>query len=305
MIYLNLNQKAIKFLEENLYDKALQCFREAVSVSREVQSLNNLAWFLSHEEDDYPAAFELLKEAVAMNPSSYFPYSMLGEVCLRLERWENARIALEKAIALHPTKEVYHNLGVAHYHLGNKEDAAQFFLLGSESSDFGLCFHIKCLIELGRAGEAKLVLDTFSEEDEEFIGEVDFADIYLEMGCLKEANQWFEKGWEVYAKDPKWISRWVYCFVQADNPDRASEILLEVLEERREQLEEAYTGTTVEEWNEEDKEWYICDLLSDIEAFQRILEQFPPNLPPMDFETYCKTRCYLFGCGRHGHPEYS
>jgi ferritin len=50
---LNLNQIAIELLEENRFEEALNTFREAVRESRDVQTLNNLAWFLTNEEHDY------------------------------------------------------------------------------------------------------------------------------------------------------------------------------------------------------------------------------------------------------------
>lgn len=301
---MNLNQKAIELFEEKGYIEALHVFREAVRVSRDVQSLNNLGWILMHEKRDYPAALEILQEAVAMKPDSHFPYSVLGEVCLHLMKWEEARDALEKAMALQSTKTDYHNLGVAHYHLGNKEEAAQFFLLESEPSDGSLYCHIKCLIELGRMEQAKQLLGTFSEQDEDFAGEVDVADLYLELGCYHEAIHWFEKGWDLYGKEPSWVSRFAYCLVKVGKHDRGREILEEVIQERTERLEEVLHEAD-ERWDEENRQWYIADLTSDKQAMEKILTNFPPGqLPPMEFLTTIKSDCCLFGCGRHGHPEY-
>lgn len=301
---LNLNQKAIELLEEDRYEEALNTFREAVRGSRDVQSLNNLAWFLTNEEHDYPAALEILEEAVRMKPDSYFPYSLLGEVYLHLQKWGEARDVLEKAIALQPTQISYYNLGVAHYHLGNKEEAAQYFLLGSKPSDCSLYSHIKCLIELGRMNQAKQLLDTFSEEDEEFTGELDVADLYLEMGCYHEAVHWFEKSLNMWAKEPNWVNRFAYSLVKVGNLKRGREILKEAIQEKTENLEERLNEVN-EEWDEEDWQCYIGDLISDKQAFEKMLANFPlEQLPPMKFVTTIKEACYLFGCGRHGHPEY-
>ena len=63
-------------MEENRYEEALNTFREAVRGSRDVQTLNYLAWILTNEEHDYLAALEILEEAVRMKPDAYFPYSL-------------------------------------------------------------------------------------------------------------------------------------------------------------------------------------------------------------------------------------
>lgn len=133
-ISLNINQKAIELLEENKYDESLKIFQEAVIISRDVQSLTNLAWIYCYEEDDYTKALDLLEEAINMNPSSRFPYSLLGEVYLRKEKWKQAKDILIKSISIHTSKTAYNNLAVANYHLGNLEDAAKYFLLASEKS---------------------------------------------------------------------------------------------------------------------------------------------------------------------------
>jgi lipopolysaccharide biosynthesis regulator YciM len=199
---LNFNQKAIELLEENKYEESLKLFQEAVKRSRDIQSLTNLAWIYCYEEYDDSKAIDLLEEGVNMKPTSHFPYNLLGEVYLRFEKWGNARDILEKSITIHPTRIAYNNLGVAHYHLGQLKDASKFFLLGSEPSDWAMYSHVKCLIELGNINDANLKLDTFSEMDDGFVGEVDVADLYVELNCHEKAVLWFEKGWDVYAKNP-------------------------------------------------------------------------------------------------------
>ncbi|PFS01288.1 hypothetical protein COK38_11995, partial [Bacillus cereus] len=74
---MNLNQQAIELLEKNEYEESLKLFKKAVQVSRDVQSLNNISWIYSYEEDDTELAFELMKEVINMKPTSYFPYNLL------------------------------------------------------------------------------------------------------------------------------------------------------------------------------------------------------------------------------------
>ncbi|EPY14323.1 hypothetical protein PAAL66ix_03271 [Paenibacillus alvei A6-6i-x] len=87
---MSANQKAIEYLESNEYDKSLDLFHEAVRESRNVQSLNNLAWIYLHEECDKETALILIKEAIELNPSSHFPYNILGEIYVEKEMWQQA-----------------------------------------------------------------------------------------------------------------------------------------------------------------------------------------------------------------------
>ena len=57
---MNTNQKAIEMFEQNEYEEAMELFQQAVLESRNVQSLNNLAWMYLYEEDDDDKAIELI-----------------------------------------------------------------------------------------------------------------------------------------------------------------------------------------------------------------------------------------------------
>lgn len=296
---------AIELLEENKYEESFKLFQEALKKSRDIQSLTNLAWIYCYEEYDDSKAICLLEEAVNMNPTSHFPYNLLGEVYLRFDKWEKAKDILEKSITIHPTKIAFNNLGVAYFHLGHLKEASNYFLLGSEPSDWAMYSHIKCLIELGNIKEAKIKLDTFSEKDDEFVGEVDLADMYVELDCHVEAVQWFEKGWEVYAKDPNWIRRYVYSLVNLNNPTRAQKLLNKTINEKSQEIKDMYEEECDEDWTESDKQERIKELLDEKKEYEqiydRVLEGF---IPKMKFDTSIKTACYLFGCRRHNHPEY-
>ena len=302
---MNTNQKAIDLLERNEYEDALNLFQKALDEARNVQSLTNLAWIYWYEEYEDTKALGLLEEAISMNPSSHFPYNLLGEIYIRQEKWQNAKEILLKSISIHPSKTAYNNLAVANYHLGNIEDASKYFLLASEHSDYAMYSHVKCLIELGNLNEAKLNLDAFSEEDEEFVGEVDVADLYVELGCYQESIKWFEKGWDVYWKQPNWISRYVYSMLKLNHTTRSHEILNEVINQKIEEIKEAYEEECDEHWSKSDKETHIKELLDEKKEFEQMFEQISSGfIPIMEFDPSLQTGCYLFGCIRHNHAEY-
>jgi tetratricopeptide (TPR) repeat protein len=302
---LDLNQKAIALLEENKYDDSLKLFRKAVELSRNVQSLNNLAWIYCNEEDDDISALPLLEEAINMNPKSHFPYNLLGEIYCRQKKWESAKEILEKSISIHPSKIAYNNLAVANYRLGYIEDASTFFLLASEQSDYALYCHVKCLIELGDNSKAKSKLDTFHENDDEFVGEVDVADLYVELGCYEDAIKWFAKGWDNYSKQSDWVSRYVFSLLKMNNPTLSHKLLNEVINEKIEKINDASEEECDDDWTERDKQDYMKELLNEKNEYEQMFEKISSgHTPSMEFDTSIQGSCYLFGCKRHNHPEY-
>lgn len=302
---MNINKKAIDLFENHRYEEALKLFQQAVTESRDVQSLTNLAWMYSYEESDDNAAPELAKEAVSMNPTSHFPYSLLGEIYIRNEDWENASNSLCQSIFIQPTVEAYNNLGVAKYNLGAVQEAALYFLLSSKGSDYARYSHVKCLIEIGEATAAKRALDAFSEDDDDFVGTVEMAELYVELGDMSKAVAWFEKGWKWYSKEPSWINRYIYALIKTNDLTDAQSILQEAVEEKVEELQDAYQEECDENWTERDKEEYIQQLIRDREEYEQIIERISLGyIPPMTFNPSAPVGCYLFGCNRHNHPEY-
>ncbi|PEY19138.1 hypothetical protein CN340_26470 [Bacillus anthracis] len=87
---MNSNEKAIEMFEQNKYEEAMELFQQAVHKSRGVQFLNNLAWMYFYEEENDDKALELIREVVKLNPSSYFPYSILGDIYMKQEKWTEA-----------------------------------------------------------------------------------------------------------------------------------------------------------------------------------------------------------------------
>ncbi|OJD65633.1 hypothetical protein BAU26_10845 [Bacillus sp. N35-10-4] len=87
---MNSNERAIEMFEQNKYEEAMELFQQAVHKSRGVQSLNNLAWMYFYEEENDDKALELIREVVKLNPSSYFPYNILGDIYMKQEKWTEA-----------------------------------------------------------------------------------------------------------------------------------------------------------------------------------------------------------------------
>jgi len=240
-----------------------------------------------------------------LNPSSHFPYNILGEVYIEKEMWKQAEDVLNQSLMIHPSNEANNNLAVAKYHLGQLREASDLFLQCSRNSDYAMYSHVKCLIELRRKIEAKNKLDTFSEDDDEFVGTVEVAELYLELDCFDESVYWFEKGWNQYWKTPDWVSGYVYSLLKTQNPHRARNILNEVIEQKIEEIREANEDECDDDWTEIEKEEHIKKLLDEKKEYEQMFEKISSGfIPSMKFNTSMSSGCYLFGCKRHNYPEY-
>jgi len=302
---LNTNQKAIELFEQNDYEEALTLFQKVLSESRNIQSLNNLAWMYSYEEENDLKALELIEEAVAMNPISYFPYNLLGEIYLRQKKWNLASEALLKSIAIQSSNEAYHNLAVAKYHLGDITEASNYFQRVAGDSDDVMFSHVKCLIDLGMKREAKAKLEAFNPDADDYVGEIAVADLYVEMECFENAIFWFEKGWKESWKDPYWVSRFIYSLYNVKNSHRINEVVHEAIQQKDEEIKNAHEEECDENWTEDDKEEYIQQLLAEKNYYKNIIEQISSEqIPAIEFEPSITGACYLFGCKRHNHCEY-
>ncbi|MEJ9254408.1 hypothetical protein [Bacillus wiedmannii] len=302
---MNINEKAIEMFEKNEYVEAMKLFHLAVDESRGVQSLNNLAWMYFYEEENDAKALELIKEVVKLNPSSYFPYNILGEIYTKQEKWEEAKEVLQKSISMQPSNEAFHNVAVAHYNLGELEKASEFFLRVAGDSDYIMYSYVKCLIDLGRAIEAKEKLDAFNRKSDDFVGEIHVADLYVELNCYKEAIQWFEKGYKEVWKSPNWIGRFVYALYKANNFIRINEVIRESIEAKTAEIEDVQNEEVEENWTEKDKKELIEEYTEENHCYKKMIERIKSGyVPGLEFETYHIGACYLFGCKRHNHLEY-
>lgn len=197
-------------------------------------------------------------------------------------------------------------MGIAKYHLGELQNASEFFLKGSKSgSDYSLYSHIKCLIELGKETEAKRILESFDESDDEFVGNVEVAELYLEMNEYSEAVLWFEKGWSEYYKQPGWVDEYIYALIKTNQMETAEQKLKTAMEEKQLEIEDCQQDECNEDWTQIDKDINIQRLNEEYIQYHSLLERFLSGyIPNMKFTTSLYSGCYLFGCVRHNYPEY-
>jgi tetratricopeptide (TPR) repeat protein len=310
---LNTNQMAISLLEQNELKQAFNLFELALLESRNVQSLNNLAYFYIHEgiptEDGswqtrVELAIELLQECVQLRPQSHFPYQLLGEAYLSECRWAEAAHIINQSLSYKPTSSTaYNNLAVAEFHLGHIKQAADYFLLASNDYEYAAYSYTKCLIDLGETEVAKKEIQKLPSSDGD-IGDVEFAELFVELKKYQEAATYFAKGWELYWKQPNWVNLYIYALHKIDDQQRLRQVIEEVVREISEDM--ITTKENNEEvWTEEEKQTHILNLQSEIENYRTIVGRVATGyVPAMNFQTFVYSDCYLFGCQRHGNPEY-
>ncbi len=109
-------QKQIALMESDL--------RHVLNIDPDnVYALNGLGYFLSISTDRYEEAYELIKKALALNPSDAAIIDSMGWVVFKLGRIDEAIEYLQKAFSLFPDPEVAAHLGEALWTKGEKEKA--------------------------------------------------------------------------------------------------------------------------------------------------------------------------------------
>lgn len=99
---------------------------------------------------------------------------------------------------------------------------------------------------------------------------MDLADLYVELGFYKEATEWFKKGWNIYLKQPIWISRYVYSLLKLSNSTNAHDLLNEVIKQNIEEIKEAAEEECDEGWSESDKQIYIKEKLDEKKVYEQL-----------------------------------
>ena len=302
---MSINEKALQLFEANEYSEALGLLEQAVKEERTVQALNNLAWMYLYEEEDAKRAKPLLEEVIAMHPSSYFPYAMLGEIALQEKQWASARELLHTSLAIKHSREAVHNLAVADYHTGRLQQAADGFHSIAEDSDISSWYEVSVRIQNGETAVAKSILDRWNDQSDQYLGAIEAADAYAEIGCLREARKMYEKEWKEYVVSPYVISRYAYVLFHLQDTEACRQVIDRAIADKAIEMEEERQEPCDEHWSATDKAERINELHAELNGLQQLFDQLQEGFrPPFEFEMHTEGSCYLFGCKQHGHPEY-
>jgi len=307
---MNENRQAIVFLESNQMEKAFKMFKKSALKSRNVQSLNNLAYFYAKEMDENDRAIALLEEAISLNPTSYFPYAFLGQLLIEEGNFKEALPHLLKANSFEETKEVTYNIAVCYYMLSEYEKAIEFFSLLSQESNNAHFSLARSLFNLGKKKESEDILRNYNARAELFSDdlfcETDIAELYMELGFFQDSVDWFEKAWKSHVKDYEWVLGYVYCLIKLNQLDKASSFLQTVISEKKSDIIEEENDVEFDDhWTEEDKKEKLVKMNQELKQFENMTTNIQNGfVPKKAFDPAYQVKCYLFGCTRHNHPEY-
>lgn len=302
---VSANKWALILFESNHYDEAFALIEKLAKKKPSVESLNNYAYLLLHEEEDYERAWDMLQQVLPMQPQSEFPYLMLGELAIHFKRFEEAKLYLQKALTFKESEIATHNIGIAYFSLGEHEQAAQTFSRCAGDSGMVQLYKVVSWIHAGQTTKAKALLDAWNEEADDYTGAIEIADVYIEFGCFMEAREHFEKEWQQYFVSPYIVSRYAYTLWQIGDKAACEQVVQHAINKKKEEIMEEEQIELDEHWTEHDRAERLVEHHVELKELQSLIERLSQGfVPPFDFELYPTGGCQLFGCPLHDHPEY-
>lgn len=300
------NTKAITLFEQNNYDAAFALLKKIAIEAPSVQSLNNLAYMYLREEENMDMAEELLKEVLKLQPKSSFPYMMLGEIAVHKKQYEQAKNRLQHALLLEETEEATYNLAMVHFHLGEYVQAAKRFASCDGDSGLTQLHEVVSWMYAGECEKAKALLDRWNDDAYDYTGAIEIADVYVELGCFREAREHFEKEWSDYVTSPYIVSRYGYTLLKLAEEETCQRLIQEAILKTDEEIRDELEAELDEHWTAEDKEERIRELQEQKDALFSIWEELQNGfVPNFEYDMYPMGGCQLFGCSQHGNAEYN
>lgn len=292
-------------LEQNNYDEAFTLFKRLAREKPSIQSLNNLAWFMLREEENRDDARTLLEQALVLNPQSSFPYMMLGEIALHNKQDVEAKNYLQKALMFNETEEATYNLAMAHFQLGEFEQAAKAFSRCDGDSGITQLHEVVSWLYAGHIDKAKALLANWNDKADDYTGAIEIADVYIELDCYNEARAQFEKEWNNYYISPYSVSRYTYTLYKLEDYDACRAIIQQAIQQNKEEQIDEQQSELDEHWTAQDRDLCIIELTEQQKILETLWQRLENGVvPPFEYDMYPNGGCQLFGCMQHGNLEY-
>ena len=292
-------------IQQNEYTEAFVLFKKLAEETPSVQSLNNLAWIYLREEEDMKEAQRLLNQVLTLQPQSPFPYMMLGEIALHKKQFQQAKGYFQAALSQRVTEEATYNLAIAHFKLAEYEEAGRTFSSCVGDSGMTQLHEVVAWMFAGLKEKAKGLLDNWNEEAYDYTGAIEIADVYIELGCYKEAREQFEKEWRRDISALYIVSRYAYALFQLRDLAACQTIIQQAVQQTVEEMADVQQEVVDEHWTLEEK----VERIEELTAQKQVLETLFGRLQngdvlPFEYDMYPMGGCQLFGCSQHGNPEY-
>jgi len=289
-------KKAAEILaKEGEYEPVKLMLLDVLAEEKNVIALHNLADLLK-ENDDYEEALFYAKQAVAMEPKTYYPYALLGELTMRLVSLESAQRWLEQAYTLFESPVVAHNLACIYKHQQRFSEAATYFIQSYQTEDYGLMRAVECFVLAGDIDSAYKWIDVIKQDQERFIGEVELGELYASLGHYQEAAEWYAKGYQHYAHTACWISHYLWVLHQLGHEKQIRDIRAAFLENLTTELKKLPEDAEEYEMTSEEMKEEELRLRADMEQVRNAhLQASISN----DDELYIASHCFTFFCPMH------
>lgn len=245
--------EGLGFEEDGEMERALDAYRKVLNVDPGQSELASRVAGLLIQEDDFPQAIDVLKDAIKANPNNAEPYQQLAFIYTRyLKRTDQAIDYANRAIALNPGDvEGYQRLVEIELAAGQEKSAIEALdrALKVESSDPNFWTRLGKLYvailfksdsqpkpdELKKTNEVFKRAAEHAGDDPGILKEV--ADYYAASQQLKDAIPLYLRVLELQPDDANAREKLATGFVLTNQRDKAVEMLEQIIKEHPEKYQ--------------------------------------------------------------------
>ncbi|HEX3419992.1 MAG TPA: tetratricopeptide repeat protein [Candidatus Udaeobacter sp.] len=245
--------EGLGFEENGEMERALDAYRKVLNVDPGQSELASRVAGLLIQQDDFPQAIDVLKDAIKANPNNAEPYQQLAFIYTRyLKRTDQAIDYANRAIALNPGDvEGYQRLVEIELAAGQEKSAVEALdrALKVHSSDPNFWTHLgKLYVAIlfksdsqPKPDELKKINEVFKRaaehagDDPTILKEV--ADYYAASQQLKEAIPLYLRVLELQPDDANAREKLATGFVLTNQRDKAVEMLEQIIKEHPEKYQ--------------------------------------------------------------------
>ena len=239
-----------------------------------------------NEMEQEQAAIEKLNQAVAVNKSFSLAYSLLGEIYMKIQEYDNSAAALEKATELNPWSfKDFFNLGRVYELMERFAEAVRAYSravelepqdvqanIGAARSYYKLDDYQNASLYAGQAEQ----LAPNAGEVHELLG-----DIYGKTQDYEQAIASYKRALELESDDPDTMNSLAVAYLRTKRPSPAYELLKSVIQMQPDNKQAyKYLGYTALVLYLEDKNAYEAELQSAspdevmVESLQRSMTNY-------------------------------
>jgi len=245
--------EGMAFEESGQMDKALEAYRKVLNVDPGQSDLASRVAVLLIQQEDFPQAIDVLKDAIKANPNDGEPYRQLAFIYAKyLKKTDQAVDYANRAIALNPTDiDAYQRLCEIELAAGQQQKALNALDLAKKVKTNDASFWTR----LGKLYAAVLFTPDAQPKPEELkrVNEIfkkavanagddpailkDVADYYASSQQLKEAIPLYLRVIELQPDDANAREKLATGFILTDQRGKAVELLEQIIKEHPEKYQ--------------------------------------------------------------------